>query len=130
GRAHPRPVSRNVLVFFKLMTQAEETPRTNVPGWSNSMTYVRTDRDSTGNVVSGAVSFNLNFNMGGGPVTFTGLHIYNGKIGVNGTNVIDTRIGGGAASVTDADGIGSINREVPIDSSNPSALESLRGLIE
>ncbi|PYS51407.1 MAG: hypothetical protein DMG13_18685 [Acidobacteria bacterium] len=122
--------SRNVFVFFNLMTQAEENPPTNVPGWSNSMTYVRVDRDSTGNVVSGAVSFNLNFNMGGGPVTFTGLHIHREKIGVNGSVVIDTRIGGGAASVTDADGIGSINREVPIDSSNPSALESLRGLIE
>jgi hypothetical protein len=122
--------SRNVFVFFNLMTQAEENPPTNVPGVSNSMTYVRVDRDSTGNVVSGVVSFNLNFNMSGGPVTFTGLHIHNGKIGVNGSVVINTGIGSGPTSVTAADGIGSVNREVPIDSSSPLALDSLRGLIE
>src|SRR5438093_1255473 len=91
--------SKNVFVFFNFMTQAEENPPTNVPGVSYSMTYVRADRDSTGNVVSGAVSFNLNFNMNGGPVTFTGLHIHNGKIGVNGPVVINTGIGGGPPNV-------------------------------
>ena len=123
--------SRNVFVFYNLMTQAEENPPTNVPGVAESMTYLRVDRDSTGNVVSGAASFNLNLNMGGGgPVTFTGLHIHNGKIGVNAPVVINTGIGSGAASVISADGFGSINREVAIDSSNTVALDSLRGLIE
>lgn len=123
-------LSRNLYVFFNQMTGAEETPVTNTGGYANSMTYVRADRDSTGNIVSGAVSFNLNFNMNGGPVTFTGFHIHNGKFSVAAPVVISTGIAGGANSVTSDTGNGSIRREVAIDTSNPTALDSLRGLIQ
>lgn len=122
-------LSKNSYVFFNQMTQAEENPPTGVSGTSNSMTYVRIDRDSTGNVTGGAVSFNLNYNFGGGPLTFTGLHIHNGKSGVNAGVVISTGISGTSPVVTDT-GFGSINREVEIASSNPVAFDSLRGLIE
>ena len=57
-------LSKNVFVFFNLMTQAEEVPPSGTVGTANSMTYVRLDRDSTGNVVSGAISFNVNYNSG------------------------------------------------------------------
>ncbi|HYR43051.1 MAG TPA: CHRD domain-containing protein, partial [Terriglobia bacterium] len=86
-------LAKNVYVFYNQMTQAEENPPTGVSGAANSMTYVRIDRDSTGNVVSGAVSFNLNYAMGA-PTTFTGLHIHNAKVGVNGPVVINTGISG------------------------------------
>src|SRR2546425_1856863 len=105
-------LSNNVYAFFNQMTQAEDNPPTGVSGVSNSMTYVRIDRDSTGNVVGGAVSFNLNYNMGG-PTTFTGLHIHNAKIGVNGPVVINTGISG-TNPVTSTAGFGSINREIEI----------------
>ncbi len=75
------------------MTQAEENPPTGVAGGANSMTYVRVDRDSTGNVTGGAVSFNANYSLSG-PQTFTGFHIHNGKIGVNGPVVINTGLSG------------------------------------
>src|SRR5437660_1721332 len=91
------------------------------------MTYVRIDRDSTGNVVGGAVSFNLNYNMGG-PTTFTGLHIHNAKIGVNGPVVINTGISG-ANPVTSTAGFGSVNREIEIRPGD-SAFDFLRGLVE
>ena len=120
-------LSKDVYVFFNQMTQAEENPPTGVAGTSNSMTYVRLDRDSAGNVTGGAVSFNLNYNMGGAQ-TFTGLHIHNGKIGVNGPVVINTGLSALNPVVT-ADGIGSINREVSI-SSTDTAFDFLRGLIE
>src|SRR5437870_3005301 len=120
-------LSKNVYVFFNQMTQAEENPPTGVSGVSNSMTYVRIDRDSTGNVVGGAVSFNLNYNMGG-PTTFTGLHIHNAKIGVNGPVVINTGISG-TNPVTSTTGFGSINREIEIRPSD-SAFDFLRGLVE
>jgi CHRD domain-containing protein len=123
-------LSKNVYVFFNTMNGAEEVPATNTGGIAYSMTYVRADRDSTGNIVSGAVSFNLNFNMNGGPVTFTGLHIHNGKFGVSAGVVINTGIGGGTASVLSDTGVGSISRLVNIDSSNQLALDSLRGLIQ
>src|SRR5206468_8343462 len=70
-------LSKDVYAFFNQMTQAEENPPTGVSGTANSMTFVRLDRDSTGNVVSGAVSFNVSYEMGSAQ-TFTGLHIHNG----------------------------------------------------
>jgi len=121
-------LSRNVFVFFNQMTQAEENPPTGVSGTANSMTYVLINRDSTGNVTGGAVSFNINFNMGS-QQTFTGLHIHNGKIGVNAPVVINTGLNATNPVVTNAEGTGSINREVSISPSD-SGFDSLRGLVE
>jgi len=122
-------LSKNLYVFFNTMNGAEEVPPTNTGAVAYSMTYVRADRDSTGNIVSGAVSFNANFNMNG-PTTFTGFHIHNQKFGVNGSVVINTGIGAGAASVVSDTGVGAINRVVNIDSSNQTALDALRGLVQ
>src|SRR5262249_4007301 len=110
------------------MTQAEEVPPTGAPGTADSMTYVRLDRDSTGNVVSGAVSFNVNYSMGTAQ-TFSGLHIHNAKIGVNGAVVINSQISGTNTVVTNAGGFGSINREISISATDP-AFDYMRGLVE
>src|SRR6266850_1371027 len=120
-------LAKNVYVFYNQMTQAEENPPTGVSGAANSMTYVRIDRDSTGNVVSGAVSFNLNYAMGA-PTTFTGLHIHNAKVGVNGPVVINTGISGTIPVISTA-GAGSVVREVEIRPAD-SAFDFLRGLVE
>src|SRR5262245_17572695 len=120
-------LSRNVFVFFNQMTQAEENPPTGVSGTANSRTSIQVDRDSTGNVTGGTVSFNVKYAMGG-PVTFTGLHIHNGKIGVNGPVVINTGLSG-TNTVVSADGNGVISRDVPITSSD-TAFDYLRGVIE
>src|SRR5262249_53501103 len=119
--------TKNVYVFYNQMTQAEENPPTGAAGGANSMTYVRVDRDSTGNVTGGAVSFNANYSLAG-PQTFTGFHIHNAKIGVNGPVVINTGLSG-ANSVSSDTGGGSIDREVTI-SSTDAALDYLRGLVE
>jgi hypothetical protein len=121
-------LARNVYVFFNHMTQAEEVPPTGVSGTANSMTYVGVNRDSSGNIASGVVSFNVNYNIGE-PVTFSGLHIHSARFGVNGPVLINTGISG-AAPVVSAQGFGSVNREVVIDGSNADALGALRGLLE
>src|SRR5262245_27218320 len=121
-------LSNNSYAFFNLMTQAEENPPTGVTGTSNSMTYVRVERDSTGNVTGGAVSFNLNYNMGSAQ-TFTGLHIHNARAGANGSVVINTGLGGANPIVTNATGTGSINIEVPIGPAD-TGFDYLRGLVE
>src|SRR5438094_4740788 len=121
-------LSKDVFVFFNQMTQAEENPPTGVSGTANSMTYVRIDRDSTGNVTGGAVSFNVNYNMGSAQ-TFTGLHIHNAKVGVNGAVVINTGLSGTNTVVTNAEGTGAINREVAIGPTD-AAFDFLRGLVE
>jgi hypothetical protein len=119
-------LSKNLFAFFNLMTQAEEVPPTGVSGTANSMTYARVDRDSTGNVTGGEVSFNLNYDMGSAQ-TFTGLHIHNARLGSMGTVVINTGLNTANPVVTNAQGFGSINREV---SSASFDIEFLRGLLE
>ncbi len=121
-------LSKDAYAFFGLMTNLEENPPTATQGVSNTMTIVRVTRDGTGNIVSGSVGFNLAYSGFGGPVTFTGLHIHNANIGVNGGVVINTGISG-ANPVTDDDGIGSINREVTIDASGATALNAVKGLL-
>jgi hypothetical protein len=119
----------NVYVFFNQMTQAEENPPTGVNGFADSMTYVRIDRDSTGNVVGGAVSFNVHAHQMDAGTTFTGLHIHNGKVGVNGPVVINTGLSATNTVTADAGGDSSISREIEIRPAD-SAFDFLRGLVE
>jgi hypothetical protein len=122
-------LSTDTYAFFGLMTAAEENPPTPVTGTANSMTIVRVTRDSTGNIVSGIVSFNVAYSELPGPITFTGLHIHNAPFGVNGGVVINTGLSG-TNTVTDDDGNGSVNRDVNVDANSPpAALPALTGLL-
>ncbi|MBI4473783.1 MAG: CHRD domain-containing protein, partial [Acidobacteria bacterium] len=129
GGAIRGQLSRTNFAFFNQMTGAEETPPVTTSAVANAMTYIRVDRNTTGQIIGGAVSFNVNYNMGGGPVTFTGLHIHNGKFGVAAAAVISSGIGSNNP-IVDEDGIGSINIEVAVTPANATAFDSLRGLIE
>jgi len=120
-------LSPNVYAFFNLMTGAEETPPITGSAAANSMTIVRFNRDSTGNITNGVVTFNSVFNMGG-PISFTGWHIHNGKFGVPGNVVIDTATRA-SNPITDDDGIGAASRDVIIDGTNANTLNALKGVI-
>jgi len=120
--------TKDVYAFYNLMTQAEENPPTGVTGTANSLTLIRVSRDSTGNITGGTVSFNVNYNMGSAQ-TFTGLHIHNAKIGVNGPVVINTGLSGTNPVVTNDQGVGSINRDVTVTPSDTS-FDFMRGLLE
>ena len=123
-------LSKDTYAFFGLMTQAEEVPNSGTPATANTMTIAKITRDGTGNITGGTVSFNVAFSGFGGTVTFTGLHIHNQIFAVNGGVVINTGIGG-ANTVTDDDGNGSVNRDVLIDSSTMggTSLAALKGLL-
>ncbi len=129
GGAIRGQLNRNGFVFYNLMTGGEEVPAVSATGNAESLTYVRVDRDATGNVVSGAVGFNVWYSLGSGAFQFTGMHIHNGRQGANGGVVIDSGISA-ANSVSDNDGIGYIGRVVDITSANATALDSLRGLAD
>src|SRR5262249_7821442 len=94
-------LSKTDYALFNQMIQVEEGPATGVTGTANSMTKIHVDRDSTGNITGGVVSFNVNYNMGS-QQTFTGLHIHNAKIGLNGNVVISSGLGGTTTVVTNA----------------------------
>jgi len=122
-------LSRNSYSFYNEMTQAEENPPTGVAGTANSMTTIRVDRDATGNITAGTVRFNVAYNMGTA-TTFTGLHIHNGKIGVNGPVVINTGLSGAASVATNPDGTGSpIVRDVNLTPSD-TGFDFMRGVLE
>ena len=83
-----------------LMSPANETPP--IPGSKASgVSVVRVLRavNSSGNVLAGLVTFDVNYTGFPDPTTFTGFHIHSGPAGVPGTVTINTGIGSGAASV-------------------------------
>ncbi|MBI3933561.1 MAG: CHRD domain-containing protein [Acidobacteria bacterium] len=81
-------------------------------------------RDGGGNIVSGTVYFDIDYNIGQA-VTVTGLHIHEGGAVVNGPIRIDTGISGNAT--VSAQGQGNIFRVVEVTSGGP--LTALIGMV-
>jgi hypothetical protein len=100
------------------------TADTAATGWVT----VKINRDGTGTLTGGTVTFDVNF-TNTGPITFTGLHIhFPGAAGANGPVTINTGIGG-SAPVDSTTGAGNITRVVNVDSSNPNGIATLNALI-
>ena len=89
---------------------------------------VYSSRDGAGAAKSATVVFDVTHNFPAN-TTFTGLHIHTGAAGVNGPVSINTGLGSGANSVTDADGIGNIYRAVDVSSLGAGALTAMQGLL-
>ena len=126
GGAIRGQLEKDVLNFLSLMTGSEEIPFNPTTGTSNSLITLRATRDAAGTITGGTTTFDLDYNFPGAQ-TFTGLHIHNQKIGVNGSVFINTGISGGSP-VVDEDGAGNITREVTITGVNP--LAAFAGLFE
>jgi hypothetical protein len=126
GGAVRGQLEKDVLNFMSLMTGAEEVPFNPTTGTSNSLITLRATRDVSGNITGGTTTFDLDYNFPGAH-TFTGLHIHNQKIGVNGSVFINTGLSG-TSPVVDEDGVGNITREVTISGAN--ALAAFTGLFE
>jgi hypothetical protein len=77
-----------------------------IPGLSatgSARARLTVNRDAGGNVISGAVTFDVSYQMGR-PVTLTGFHIHNGAVDQNGPVVINSSL----TSTPDPDGVGSL----------------------
>src|SRR5262249_37108075 len=81
--------------FYKAtMLSSNEVPA--IAGLNASASVLVTldvTRDSSGNITSGAIMFDANYQFPGA-VTFTGFHIHTGAAGVNGPVVLDSRTSG------------------------------------
>ncbi|MBI4482669.1 MAG: CHRD domain-containing protein [Acidobacteria bacterium] len=113
------------IVFRTTLSPANEVPP--VAGSTATGTAAITldiNRDATGNIGSGSVDFDVDFQFPGS-VTITGLHIYNGAAGVTGP----ARISSGISSINDADGAGNIFRRAEVGPSDPSRLLVLAGIL-
>lgn len=103
-----RPVQSPTPVFKLRMKPQREVPRLRNDG-SKAKGHVTFDltRNSKGEITSGDVIFYLNYRFPES-VTFTGLHVHEGRKGTNGDVVINSGVGG----EVDADGAGNITVEV------------------
>lgn len=111
-----------------LMDPDQEIPFvTGLEADATATVTVYSSRTAAGAVGSATVVFDVTHEFPGS-TTFTGLHIHSGVPGVAGPVVINTGIGG-AATVTDADGVGNIYRAVDVSALNPTALAAVQGLL-
>jgi hypothetical protein len=80
-------------------------------------------RDSSGNITSGAIMFDANYQFPG-TVTFSGFHIHREVAGTNGPVVLDSRTSG----ITDATGTGRLTRIISLATTQP-ILDALKAVI-
>lgn len=116
----------DTLNFRSRMVAAEENPPTDTTGYADALSTIKVTRDTVGNVNGGTVEFNIDYNFPGA-VTFTGLHIHNGRIGVNAGVVLGSNLSG-SNPVVDDDGVGTINRQFTIPSTDTRGVPALGGL--
>jgi len=110
-------------VLMGLMKSSNEVPPTGVAASGVASVVMLRGRDASGAVAAASALFNVDytgFDAAAGNA-FTGLHIHSQTAGNNGSVVINTGIGAGAASVpVDPSGTGNLNYVVnmsPLDAS-------------
>jgi hypothetical protein len=122
-------LSTNSYSFLKTMLSNFEVPPIQaLDAVGRALITATVTRDATGNINGGSVQFNVDFAVPG-PVTFTGLHIHNGREGVNAGVVIPTDLSASNPVRSDS-GVGNITRTVTIGSDDPIGLTALKGLVD
>lgn len=118
------------IVYRGVMLPSNEVPPITTLNASGNVTItINVNRDSTGLITSGTVDFDVDYRGFPAPTTFTGLHIHNNPVGVNGSVVITSGLAAGVNSVTSATGSGNIFRRVVIDGRDANPLNFLRGVV-
>jgi len=118
----------DVTVLMGLMSPANENPPIDSAASGVSQAVVITTKDAAGNLTSGQVIFDINFNFGR-QTTVTGFHIHNGAAGINGPVIINTGLNGTNTIMTAENGVGTFRKAVEIDMTRPEQVETLNGLL-
>ena len=119
-------LDRNSLSFLTRLTGDEEVPAVTTTGTAQGLITATVTRTGAGNIDTGSVAFGLDYSFPGS-ATFTGLHVHNSPIGAAGSVRVSSGIGG-ADTIVDDDGVGTINRLATIDAGNTVGIEALNGL--
>jgi hypothetical protein len=110
--------------FYKAtMLPSNEVPAANLDARASVLVTLDVTRDSSGNITSGAIMFDANYQFPGS-VTFSGFHIHRGVAGQNGPVTLDTRTSG----ITDATGTGRLTRIISLPTTQ-TVLDGLRDVI-
>ena len=118
--------ARETYRFRPDLSPANEIPKVTSTATGVAWLTIGVNRDSSGVITSGSVTFDVNFNTGSA-TTFTGLHIHRGSSLANGPIVIDSGVTSSSPEVS-ATGIGNITRTVEITST--TGLADLADLIK
>jgi len=111
--------------FRPALSPADEVPPvTNVDAQAAALVTVTARRDDSGKIVSGAVTFDVNYRFAEG-ATIVGMHIHSGAAGTPGPVVISSGI---ANPITNSSGRGTLFRRAEIPSTDTTGLKALEGL--
>jgi hypothetical protein len=116
----------NTVSFRPALSPADEVPAvTDVDGQAAALITVNVNRDDSGKITSGAVTFEVNYRFAGG-ATIVGMHIHSGAAGANGPVVISAGI---ANPITNSGGRGTLFRRAEIPGTDTVGLAALQGLM-
>jgi uncharacterized protein (TIGR03437 family) len=115
--------------FRAVMLPSNEVPAVTIAASGAATVLVHVIRDSSGNIVSGSVDFNVSYQFPGA-VTVTGLHIHTGAAGANGGVTINTGISSASPVAVDATGKGVIDRQAQVATDATTALATIRGMLD
>jgi len=114
--------------FRAVMLPSNEVPAVTIAASGAATVLVHVVRDSSGNILSGSVDFNVSYQFPGA-VTVTGLHIHTGAAGANGGVTINTGISSASPVAVDATGKGVIDRQAQVAADAATALDTIRGML-
>jgi CHRD domain len=117
-------VTTETLFYRATLLPENEVPA--LPGLNASASVLITldvTRDSSGNITSGAIMFDANYQFAPAPVTLVGFHIHQGLPGVNAPIVISSNL----TAFTDSTGTGKVTRilSLPTDSATLATLKAI-----
>lgn len=116
--------SAETVYFHAKMLPTNEVPATDFAGAGSATLIAHVVRNAAGEVVSGAVDFNVTLALSGqAELNITGLHIHRGAAGVNGPVVIDSGIQRGPISVP------AVSVKGTVLDSNEAGVAALRDLL-
>jgi CHRD domain len=106
-----------------MLPSNEVPPITGLNASASALITLDVTRDTAGNITSGAVMFDTNYDFPVG-TTFNGLHIHTGRAGENGDVVINS----GVSSIVDSTGKGQITKLVSLPTT-PEMLATLTAVL-
>lgn len=110
----------DTIPFLTQLKPANEVPAITDTSTGNVIVWVHVIRDSSGNITSGSVDFDVTTKFSGA-VTVTGLHIHNAAAGSSGGIVVPTDVNGTDKSIAiDATGKASILKQVQFPQTTPA----------
>ena len=115
-------------VYGAMLTPDNEVPAVNSQARGIGFATFLTSFNASGEVISGEVTFDLNYSGFTPGLVFTGMHFHNGFAGTNGPVTINTGLAAAQNITTGASGAGSMKYVVDVNVATPAAGNTILGI--